>query len=185
VTVDRRGEKEQTAPGVRVSFSHIHLFADQLEDLSVYKELENKINLLSQQMNGRVNVEHGRNIWRELHKVSNGLLPVSESTQHESDFISQNRDVVKQLIAGLGFRITAARYPSMPASDDQATDTRSVMVTSNDPNGVQIVVTAIDPMACRKGASYYKHLDSSKVGLKYIFICYYRSSNSLHCLRPI
>ena len=87
-----------------ISFSHVHLYVDKVEDLQVYKDLERQAN--------------------------NDDFPAPEVS-----FVSQNRDVVKQMIVGLGFRVTRARYGS----------TRSVLVTSKDPRGVQFVVSAADP----------------------------------------
>ena len=143
----------------QVSFSHIHLFVDKLEDISVYKELETKLNLLSQQMNGKMDVQLGRTLWRQLDSNIPHPKSMTDSISNNSfEFISQNRDVVKQLLAGLGFRITAVRYPS---THDDAT-TRSVLITSKDPRGVQIIVTAPDSHTSEDGSLHSAHFNQSK-----------------------
>ena len=113
-----------TTNDVQISFSHIHLYVDQVENVSVYKELEDKLN------------------------------DKAESSQDV--FIPHSRDIVKQLLAGLGFRVTGARVPS----DTVLTNTRSVLVTSKDPEGVQFVITAIDQHNFEK-KDEYRHFDAS------------------------
>jgi hypothetical protein len=63
-----------------------------------------------------------------------------ESSVDTVPYTPHNRDVVEQLLAGFGFRVTAVRYPGTTN-----TNTRSVLVTSRDPQGVQILITAMDP----------------------------------------
>lgn len=121
-----------TTNDVQVSFSHIHLYVDKVENISVYKELEDKLN---------DNVDSSQDV-----------------------FIPQSRDIVKQLLAGLGFRVTGARVPS----DTVATNTRSVLVTSKDPEGVQFVVTTIDKHNSEKKDEYH-HFDASKSFPQYCY----------------
>jgi hypothetical protein len=111
----------------RISFSHVHLYVDHVEDILVYKDLEQRLNLLSQ-------IKKNNPDWT--------LQQLAELYHHKSDgedpFVPQNRDVVKQLLVAFGFRVTAVRFPRrfvVPCN------TNSVLVTSRDPDGVQFVVT--------------------------------------------
>ena len=122
------------ANDIQVSFSHVHLYVDRVEDIAVYKELEDKLNNL---------------------RVS------SSSSLPSQPFVPQNRDIVKQLLAGLGFRVTGARV----SCDNIATNTRSVLVTSKDPEGVQFVITAIDPSSSVKEDELL-HFDASKCNVR-------------------
>jgi hypothetical protein len=110
-----------------VAFSHVHLYADHLEDLAVYKSLEVDLNNFAEALaacTSTMTLDEQRELW-----LSMTQYPASS----ETSFVSHGRDVVKQLMAGLGFRVTAARY---------STSTRTVLVTSQDADGVQILVTA-------------------------------------------
>lgn len=95
---------------VQVSFSHVHLYVDHVEDIVVYKQLEDRLSCGGEAINN-----------------------------NSKPFIPQGRDVVKQLLAGFGFRVTGARISR------ESSNTQSVLVTSKDPQGVQFVVTAVDP----------------------------------------
>ncbi|GKY99660.1 hypothetical protein MPSEU_000920000 [Mayamaea pseudoterrestris] len=107
-----------------VSFSHVQLYVDKLEDLHVYKQLEGQLNDFYSKSKPSLSIQEKQALWTTIsHNV-----PVDDA-----HFPSHSRSVVKQLLAGLNFRVTAARY---------ASDTRSVLVTSKDPHGVQILVTA-------------------------------------------
>lgn len=119
----------------RVSFSHVQLYVDYVEDVSVYKELEEHLNHFSSRTapwNGN-DRDAGRNFWTSIVGSNNN------DSSENLPFESQNRDVVKQLLAGFGFRVTGARMPSSVVH----TNTRSVLVTSRDPVGVQLIVTSL------------------------------------------
>lgn len=116
---------------VEVYFSHIQLYVDCVENISVYKELEDTLN---GNMGGKAHADDDDDV-----------------------FVPQGRDIVKQLLAGLGFRVTGARVPS----DAVVTNTRSVLVTSKDPGGVQFVVTAIDEHRGSGKPDEYRHFDAS------------------------
>ena len=88
-----------------VRFSHVHFYVDHVELVETYKELENVVN--SDEIRENVN---------------------------DDLFVSQNRDVIRQLIVGLGFRVTGYHH------GDQ---TRSMLVTSKDSEGVQFVITSV------------------------------------------
>ena len=120
-----------------VSFSHVHLYVDELEELGVYKALEDRLNLFADKATDigaddtAYCIQQKQSLWKSLSGSPSDSLP----------FVPQNRDVVKQLLAGFGFRVTGVRYNGMHGA---MSNTRSVLVTSCDPQGVQIVVTAID-----------------------------------------
>ena len=105
---------------LRISFSHVHLYVDYVEDLSVYLKKEQKPTTNTT----------GEN---------NDAVPTTTAVA-DSLFVSHNRDVVHQLLVGLGFRITGHRYDS---------STRTVLVTSCDPRGVQFVVTSLAKTAIK------------------------------------
>ena len=119
-----------------VSFAHVQLFVDKLEELHVYKVFEKNLNefhsrIENEESNERfsVTVEGHQHIWME----------VSGSSHAPTKFTPQNRDIVKQLMAGFGFRVTKA---SRSSTHQCKAGTRSFLVTSRDPRGIQFIVTA-------------------------------------------
>jgi len=114
---------------VQVSFSHVHLYVDHVEDIIVYKQLEDRLSCGGEAINN-----------------------------NSKPFIPQGRDVVKQLLAGFGFRVTGARISR------ESSNTQSVLVTSKDPQGVQFVVTAVDPESSVEKDDV-GHFDASKFRL--------------------
>jgi len=107
-----KNEEEEDAIAIslpdapHINFSHVHMYVDRLEKLEVYKDLECTMN----------------------HRVE-----IKIRGEDDLSFVPQGRDVVKQLICGLNFRVTGTH-------EDE--DTRSMLVTSKDPNGVKFVVSA-------------------------------------------
>eukprot|EP00978_Attheya_sp_CCMP212_P013561 scaffold34042_cov53-Attheya_sp.AAC.1 len=123
---------------VSVSFSHVHLYVDRVDDMSIYKEFEQKLNMLSRRISPcseSVDVESSRLVWESIN-------PTRLGRSKTGFFETENRDVVKQLLAGFGFRVTGTRMREDSVS--AKVNTRSVLVTSRDPRGVQFVVTALD-----------------------------------------
>mmetsp|Transcript_10558 Transcript_10558/g.19234 ORF Transcript_10558/g.19234 Transcript_10558/m.19234 type:complete len:789 (-) Transcript_10558:209-2575(-) len=123
---------------VSVSFSHVHLYVDRVDAMSVYKEFEQKLNMLSRRISPcseSADVESSRLVWESIN-------PTRFGGSKTGSFETENRDVVKQLLAGFGFRVTGTRMREDSAS--AKVNTRSVLVTSRDPRGVQFVVTALD-----------------------------------------
>jgi 4-hydroxyphenylpyruvate dioxygenase-like putative hemolysin len=134
-----------------LSFSHLHLYVDRLEDLSIYKDLEQQLNDFSSQVDPRATLEEKQAVWKRMTTAS-----------QKEPYVPQNRDVVKQLLASFGFRVTGASYPS--EQEVTTTNTRSLLVTSRDPCGVQIVVTAAAPAVQASSAvNEVLHFDASKV----------------------
>lgn len=139
-------ELKSTKTDVEISFSHIQLYADSLRSVSEYKELEESLNSLSLYSSSG-SISEKRELWR----TKNPSADVSAA------FNPQNRDVVKQLLVGFGFRVTGCRLPE----GSTKTNTRSLLVTSKDPNGVQIVVTAAGE-DCENIADNYQHFDAGE-----------------------
>ena len=142
-----------------VSFSHVHLYVDRLEDLSSYKKLERQLNELwasrrsanSQDDEEMCSISESSATCRDQQRV----------TAESHDFMTQNRDVVRQMLAGFGFRITGARYPGL--RDHIQTNSRSLLLTSRDPNGIQILVTAIDHRQDMVQNDGFFHFDAARV----------------------
>ena len=125
--------------GLDIRFSHVHLYVDRVCELNTYKEFENSLTLFQEKydemttgegengVEGRgdlSSVDVGRKLWQSINNVDNNT----------EEFASHGRDIVKQLIAGFGFRVTGCHATS---------HTNTVVVTSKDPNGIQIVVSAM------------------------------------------
>lgn len=128
-----------SANGLEISFSHIHLYVDHLEDLAVYKELESKLN--------------------KFHTDSSTKQSSADWDEGCGDFVSYNRDIVKQLLVGTGMRVTGCRYPSFTNEEC----TRSVLVTSRDPSGVQFLVSANeDDISSRKLTNEFPYFDQGE-----------------------
>jgi hypothetical protein len=109
-----------------VSFSHVQLYVDRVEELAVYKELESRLNVFADKMSSSaMSLVKKKELWLDLFDSSKDELHA---------YVPQNRDVVRQLLAGFGFRVTGVK---------ESSTTRSVLVTSRDPQGVQIIVTAL------------------------------------------
>jgi hypothetical protein len=122
-----------------ISFSHIQLYVDKVEDLEVYKAFEGRLNEFSAKSTEKGiqgSLHKRQELWETLSGGSSSKEPVNNT------FTPQNRDVVKQLLAGVGFRVTGVRYPEPGDDGDIMTPTRSVLVTSRDASGVQILVSA-------------------------------------------
>ena len=168
-----------------VSFSHLHLYVDSVEDVAVYKKMEANLNQLSSRIAemqaGSENAamgdgpsSSGLDIGSENAamgdadgKSSPGLdiekcrslyddvTGRNSPEKLDDEFIPQGRDVVKQLISGLGFRVSGKRMGS--------SNTKSVLVTTKDPNGVQIVVTALNGDSSSSEEDKYGHFDAANL----------------------
>jgi len=169
---------------VSVSFSHVHLYVDRVDAMSVYKEFEQKLNMLSRRISPcseSADVESSRLVWESIN-------PTRFGGSKTGSFETENRDVVKQLLAGFGFRVTGTRMREDSAS--AKVNTRSVLVTSRDPRGVQFVVTALDdcisPVTIENGVTNvdtdeFFHFDASAylpcLGLTTFLSCSRNSSS--------
>ncbi|GMH46667.1 hypothetical protein TrRE_jg3029 [Triparma retinervis] len=130
-------EEVETGIPPALSFSHIHLYTKELKPLSEYKSLEQRCNDFASASGftptqaGVESLEEMQKIWTSM-DVS-GYSPVASETSPANSYISQGRDVVAQLICGLGFRVSSVY---------DGADTTTMLVTSPDNTGVQFVVTA-------------------------------------------
>lgn len=120
-------------PDVAVSFSHFHMYVDKVDDLATYKTLENNLNAFTAVLtdkDGSLSAEEKNQLW--------GSLCSDDGVHCNRDdvppFAPQNRDVIRQLIAGLGFRVVGYGDHAL---------TRTVLISSRDPNGVQILISAM------------------------------------------
>lgn len=124
-------------PDVTVSFSHFHLYVDKVDDLASYKSLENNLNMFHASLDTKtmpLSIGDKRELWKSL--------LADDETNHSddvADFKPQNRDIIRQLIAGLGFRVTGYA---------DRLSTRTVLVSSRDSDGVQIIISAMKDSAC-------------------------------------
>jgi hypothetical protein len=139
-----------------VCFSHIHLYVDRLENVNVYKDLEDRLN----QFAGKVassavtpSLAEKQAIWKSISGNSD-----SSNENDNTVYQPQNRDVVKQLLAGFGFRVTGTCYP-----EEGSSNTRSVLVTSRDPRGVQILISAVDHDTSEATPHRYPYFDAKKI----------------------
>jgi len=141
-----------------VEFHHVQMYADAIKSMEEYKKLESQLNALAEKgsydpFSGGMRflepvnelparVQAGAKEWDKLCKETG--LPVSP----EKNFTPAGQDLVEQLIVGLGWRVTA---------EYTGTQTRSVLVTSQDPCGAKIVVTCVTGE--NKDAEEYDHFD--------------------------
>ena len=148
---------QQNKPEKRpqVSFSHVHIYVDQLKDLHVYKDLEDRLTGFVNNCKTPILDQNIVTLQEEWRKVQPDHFPSSTTTTTSTTaaFVPHNRDLVQQLLAGFGFRVTGARYG--------VSNTRSVLVTSRDPSGVQFLLTAKDLQADALHDTY-RHFDAGK-----------------------
>ena len=161
--------KDPTATAIDIQFSHIHLYVDRVSSINEYKTLEASINTFydrfdsdgnadgtsSDGVHGRpLDVKRGQKIWESLHY----------HTSTDAEFVSHGRDVVKQLIAGFGFRVTGC-YPEVNAADGTGgSGMNTVLITSSDPEGIQIFVSSLN--ANGEGDAEYLHFDTCEYNAK-------------------
>jgi len=126
----------ERAAATSVRFSHVHMYSDSLRPLEEYKKLEKKLCDFADNSSGvsgdGVDTAAGRKQWLALQGPHGD--PVTGASD-PSTYSSSDQDVVEQLLVGGGFRIMGKHSGSA---------TRSLVVTSKDPNGVQFVITAHD-----------------------------------------
>ena len=143
---------------LQVSFSHVQLYVDHVQELQVYKDLEDGLNRFHEQVNDVS--EEKRTLYKSLMLSKDRKDDQDEeSTSTTPTFIPQNRDVIQQLLVGFGFRITGYSYPTPGGGGN----TRSVLVTSKDKSGAQFVITsAVDNNNSDDNSGSYHHFDASK-----------------------
>ena len=124
---------------IDVKFSHIQIYADIVLGVDEYKQFEADTNSFHQ--DGCF----------DCGDKDHGVMPPT--------FVSSRRDVVKQLIAAFGFRVTGC-YPGTGAA---SRCTNSVLVTSRDPRGIQVLVTARNTIAQKDSDEKYLHFGSGPI----------------------
>jgi len=144
-------------------FHHVQMFAKSLKPLSEYKALEKRLNSLSakghfdpfsggmrflEEHAHQARVIEGTKIWEDI------------AAERNQPFEAAGQDIVEQLIVGLGWRVTAEYTGAC---------TRAVLVTSSDPCGVKMVITAAADGVCAndKGGAHpdepYDHFQGNFV----------------------
>jgi hypothetical protein len=98
-----------------VSFSHMHLVVDSISDLAVYKEMEFDQNRFASAINSvpslntanlsSAGVTEARKIFKDIASTNKSGSSINDYSSM-NHYVPQNRDVIKQLIVGLGFRVT-------------------------------------------------------------------------------
>ena len=122
-----------------------------MESLSTYKEIESRLNAFHSAAGAPAfgATPADCSAGKALFSATPGA-PIGQ----ESKYVSQDRDVVRQLLAGLGYRVTGIY---------DGANTLSMLVTSKDPKGVQICVTAPKPNADKTVTDQYLHFDASSM----------------------
>jgi hypothetical protein len=141
-----------------IQYSHIQLYIDHLQPLDYYKAYEDAVNKFhheydSQKSNDKqtgLDVAKGKEIWNTI------IAQTSSPCPAEEEYHSHGREVIKQLIAGFGFRITGC------APSGTVEGMKSVLVTSSDERGIQIVVSARGGGGAAVGGTGYAHFDAGK-----------------------
>ena len=67
-----------------IAFAHIELHVDHLEDLSVYKDLERKVNAFASQIDNKASIADKEQAWSQITGSTPG-----------QPFVPQNRDIVQ------------------------------------------------------------------------------------------
>jgi len=118
-----------------VRFSHVHIYCDRLRPLAEYKKLEGKLNEFAGAIgatpeSGRYDTTAGQAAWLALkNKHGDPVARVVDPEQYNA----VGQDVVEQLLVGMGMRVTGSQASA---------STQSVVVTSQDPDGVKFVMSA-------------------------------------------
>lgn len=108
-----------------LKFDHVQVYADAIQPLHEYKALEDKMNRFGAAISG----VSGLN---DIAAARAEWLKIEPSPADPAAYKSQSQDIVRQLIAGLNWRVIAHCHSA---------STTSVLVTSNDPRGAKFVVT--------------------------------------------
>ena len=108
-----------------LKFDHVHVYADSIQPLHEYKALEDKMNRFDAAIGGVSGLKDAATANAEWRKIEPN--PVDPSA-----YKSQNQDIVRQLIAGMNWRVIAHCHNA---------STTSVLVTSNEARGAKFVVT--------------------------------------------
>lgn len=114
------------ALGDKLRFDHIQWYVNSLEPLETYKGFEKRLNQFTQQLgteNVRHKIEEGRQVWSS----------VAGPGEELKEWTSFNRDIVRQLMTGAGFRVTG---------QFKGAATTAYQISSVDSQGVRFIVSA-------------------------------------------
>jgi hypothetical protein len=147
---------------LQVSFSHVQLYVDAVESVDVYRKLEERLNRFHEQVSSSATPCTSDEKRRQWEVLTGSCCPSKHAL-----FSPQNRDVIKQLMVGFGFRVTGFRIPEEGYG---RVTTNSLLVTSRDASGVQIVVTAAagSDVSDNQAEDDYFHFDVGKKILSFI-----------------
>jgi len=149
-----------------MGFSHIHLYVDNLKPLEHYKAYEDLCNKFSKTANTHIKNPAAKCIVRDSTAArADWVKMAGEFDQNPDTYKSQNRDLVKQLISGLGFRVTGMH---------KSVESYSLLITSEDEIGVQYVVTQLiksDSPKKQKTETKYEHFGSRALNRFYDAHC--------------
>jgi len=120
-------EEKSSAPILSFKFHHLQMYVDDLKPVPSYKAMEKSLNsfadvYLKAAEDEQCDIGKGRAAWEQV--TGNKVDP--------STFAPAGRDLVAQLLHGVGWRIVG---------EHNGTNTRSVCVRPIDQNGVQFVIT--------------------------------------------
>ena len=119
------------------------------DDNNEENEDNNNEMLVDLKEDDNMNIESCRQLWNDISSSLSSSSPSSKDMPSEVQgdellFESQNRDIIKQLICGLGFRITGLRYGDNDNNNNNnIEETSTLLLTTRDPKGVQIVVSSL------------------------------------------
>ena len=165
-------EGATTTTPTDIRFSHVQLYVDDVRPVHEYKELEDGISAFHRDRFPPPVVPPSSSSSSSSSSDGDGMrsppcagttMPSASSSSSSSSssrgrpFATHGRDVVAQLIAGLGFRVTGRYDPDIAAvvaavvvvgdadttAEAAKVETRTVLVTSVDPNGVRFLVTSL------------------------------------------
>eukprot|EP00746_Dinoflagellata_sp_MGD_P137298 gnl/MRDRNA2_/MRDRNA2_71112_c0_seq1.p1 gnl/MRDRNA2_/MRDRNA2_71112_c0~~gnl/MRDRNA2_/MRDRNA2_71112_c0_seq1.p1 ORF type:complete len:505 (-),score=114.08 gnl/MRDRNA2_/MRDRNA2_71112_c0_seq1:137-1495(-) len=112
--------------GDSLRFDHIQWYVNSLEPLETYKGFEARLNQFAKQFGTedvRKRTEEGRKVWSSV------AAPGEES----KEWTSFNRDFVRQMMAGAGFRVTG---------QFKGAATTAYQISSVDSKGVRFIISA-------------------------------------------
>lgn len=148
---------EPSLSQLEVRYSHVHIYCDSLRPLLQHKKLEEKLNDFAEKLSLEEagDVERGHEAWLQL---ASKHPQVQAGCADAEQYSPAGQDLVEQLLVGLGWRVTGSY---------DGTETQSLVVTSQDPEGVKFVLTAftggsLEDVESGEGPSKKQRLDSKE-----------------------
>lgn len=161
----------------KISFSHVHMYVDNIDEFFVYEKLAKQLDKLAETMKDDEyqSIDSKQRLWNRIistwHKKEDKVYrnikkPKIELLEKDGiditktpTFITQNRDIIKQLMVGFGFRVTGIRYHDGDDDGEQC-QTRTVLVTSRDPSGIKYLITSASSPRNMDSTSKIKEMHS-------------------------